>query len=35
MLQCPNVRMMVDVVRWLVWLAIIVMTLQEDEGLLG
>ena len=34
MLQCPDVRMMVDVVRWLVRLAIIVMTLQEDEGLL-
>ena len=35
MLQCPDVRMVVDVVRWLVWLALVVVTLKEDEGLLG
>ena len=33
MLQCPDVRMVVDVVRWLVRLAFIVMALKEDEGL--
>jgi len=33
MLQCPDVCMVVDVVRWLVWLAFVVVALKEDEGL--